>query len=79
MKILCDCGCGKALEAKEMKTYGYVHKKFYCPDCVAEVDKFVSERDGLHTDLAKQFEYKLTELKSSWKESHPDGMLPDEA
>jgi hypothetical protein len=75
--IVCD-GCKLATGKDDYQRLGAVIKKEYCPSCAKVVRAYLSDRDELHTQVAKLWDDGIDSLKALYRESFPEGSLPDE-
>lgn len=73
----CD-GCGKELPPDSAKEFGLVRKCQYCDECAPAVEKFFTDRDGLHESLAAKWASGVARLKKQFAKDLPNGRLPDE-
>lgn len=48
----------------------------YCNDCHQKIESYMQEVHELHTEMVKDWNEKLSELKSRMREKLPDGELP---
>jgi len=63
-KVVCE-GCGKITD--EYKEVGFLKSYDYCPGCIPDVEKYIEERDKLHTELAKKFETGNAKLRTKYR------------
>ncbi len=74
---VCQGGCGDfEPDRSRMHARGIVNEKLYCAKCVVEIDRYLEERDVLHTELAEWWSKGLAELAETYAEEGrrlPDG------
>ncbi len=74
IRLVCDGGCGETTDDhSSFEKRGYAEQRHYCKKCVVEVDKYLKERDSLHTKLAKEWSDGMKKLQKE----HNGGLLPD--
>jgi hypothetical protein len=75
--FICQGGCGTFDEdASKFQTRGFVNEKLYCEKCVIVADKYIEERDKIHTFLSGKWSDGLVRLAadfSSLLKNLPDG------
>lgn len=78
LQVVCDCGCGKtSSDLDGMKAHGFMHKVYYLPECSEKMDKYLEERNKIHTEVSTIFKTRMEKLKKAYLKVNPDAKLPD--
>lgn len=73
---VCDGGCGTGIPHDAI-VLGLIEQRTYCDACARTVQKYLDDRDNLHSVLAVKWQQDLAKLQAVWVDKHPNGVLPD--
>ena len=74
---LCAGGCGEHVsDLSEFNERGIVYPRHYCSVCVEQADKYIAERDAIHTEISEAWRDGLAEAARDF--GFPEGRLPDQ-